>query len=182
MTPAGKAASSRAATGYVRCMKFMHVVTVAALAMMAVVPAAAAPLSQGDAAYLKSAIQIQAGRFAMATYEAQHGSGPAKTLAATIATQSSNDSRMLGELAKRYGVTPDKGLSIQDRYHYSQLVGMSGSALDKVFARELGISDKINQDTYKQEIRSGRSVALKSNAKQRYAAVQNEINALKRMS
>jgi hypothetical protein len=124
-------------------MKFTLVLTIALIAG-AIAPASAAPLSQGDAAYLKSAIQIQAGRFAMASYEAQHGSGAAKKVAAGIATTASTDSRMLQGLAKRYGITPDSGLSIQDQYHYSQLVGLTGADLNKAFARELGISDKIN--------------------------------------
>lgn len=162
-------------------MKSMHVLAAAIFFVMAL-PAAAASLSQSDAAYLKSAIQIQAGRFAIATYEAQHGSGAAKKLGASIATQASSDSRTLQSLAKRYGITPDNGLSVQDQYHYSQLVGLKGGDLDKAFARELRISDDVNQDTYKQEMQSGQSGTLKADAKHRYSAVQSEMNTLKRMS
>ena len=90
-------------------MRLIHVVTAAALALLAV-PAAAASLSSSDADYLKTAIQIQNGRYAMASYEAQHGSGAAKKFAASVASQAAHDSRMLEKLATHYGITPDKGL------------------------------------------------------------------------
>lgn len=135
-------------------MKIMHVLTAAVFAAL-VVPAAAASLSTRDATYLKSAIQIQDGRYAMAAYEAQHGSGQAKKLASGIAAQASNDSRMLRAVAKRYGITPNKG------------------------PRELRISDEINQDTEKQELAHGQDSMLKAYAKRRYAAVQKEMATLK---
>lgn len=159
-------------------MKIMHVLTAAVFAAL-VVPAAAASLSTRDATYLKSAIQIQDGRYAMAAYEAQHGSGQAKKLASGIAAQASNDSRMLRAVAKRYGITPNKGLLIQDQYHYGQIAGLNGSALDKAFTRELRISDEINQDTEKQELAHGQDSMLKAYAKRRYAAVQKEMATLK---
>src|SRR5579884_1249789 len=109
-------------------MRFMLVFAVAALAML-VAPAAAASLNNRDAAYLKTSMQIQDGRYALASYEAAHGSGAAKKFAGTVAAQSTKDSRMLARLAKHYGVTPAKGLLIQDRYHYSKVQGLSGAAL-----------------------------------------------------
>jgi hypothetical protein len=158
-----------------KLMRVLAAVTFAALAL----PAAAATLNDTDSAYLKTAIQIQSGRYAMAQYEAQHGSGKAKAFAQRVASQSASDSRMLESLAKRYGVTPDKGLLIEDRYHYGQLVGLSGSSLDKTFARELRISDQINQDTEKHQMQHGSDAALKAYAKRRYAAIQSEIKSLK---
>lgn len=159
-------------------MRFVHVLTAAALALLAI-PASAAALSDRDSGYLKTDIQIQAGRYAMGTYEAQHGSGAAKKYGATVASQAESDTRMLKALAKKYGVTPDDGLLIQDKYHYSQLVGASGSDLNKRFARELGISDNINTYTYKQQMQSSQDGKIKTYAKQRYAALQHEITALK---
>lgn len=117
----------------------------------------------------------------MADYEAQHGSGATKKFAQSIVSQSAHDSRMLESLAKHYGVTPAKGLLIQDKFHYSQLQGLSGSALDKKFVRELGISDDINRYTDKQEMKSGQNAKLKSYASHRYAAIQHELAALKHL-
>ncbi|HKU67832.1 MAG TPA: DUF4142 domain-containing protein [Candidatus Baltobacteraceae bacterium] len=159
-------------------MRFFHVLTAAALVLLAV-PAAAASLGSNDAEYLTTAIQIQAGRYAMASYEQQHGTGAVKRFAASVVSQSASDSRMLEKLAKQYGVTPDKPLLIQDKYHYSQMAGLSGSALDQSFVRELRISDQINQDTYSNEMRHGQNGSLKAHAKGRYAAVQRELTALK---
>lgn len=161
-------------------MRLVHVLTAAALALLAV-PASAASLSDQDAGYLKTDIQIQMGRYAMATYEAQHGSGAAKKYGATIAAQAGSDTRMLEGLAKRYGVTPDSGLTIEDKYHYSQLVGASGNDLNQRFARELGISDNINTYTYKQQMQSSKDGKIKSYAKRRYADLQHEISALKHL-
>lgn len=155
----------------------VHVFTAAVLAIL-VAPAAAASLDSRDADYLKTAMQIQLGRYAVASYEAKHGSGVVKKFAAALAVRAAHDSRTLDGLAKQYGVTPEKGLLIQDKYHYSQIQGLQGSALDKRFIRELRISDNINQDTEKQEIRNGRSDKLKAYAKNRYAAVQHELDAL----
>lgn len=146
---------------------------------MLLAPAAAASLENRDADYLKTAMQIQLGRYALASYEAKHGSGAVKKFAAGLALHAAHDSRMLDGLAKQYGVTPEKGLLIQDKYHYSQIQGLQGSVLDKRFVRELRISDRINQDTEKQEIREGRSDKLKAYAKNRYATLRNELNTLK---
>lgn len=159
-------------------MRLIHVLTAAALALLAV-PATAASLSKSDADYLKTAIQIQNGRYAMASYEAQHGTGAVKKFAASVQVQAGQDSRRLQKIAKQYGVTPDKGLLIQDKYHYSQLAGTNGSQADKSFAREFRISDDINKYTYSQEMKDGQNAALKSNAKQHYAAVEHELKTLK---
>jgi hypothetical protein len=161
-------------------MRLIHVLTAAAIAAMSL-PAFAASLSSQDSSFLKTAVQIQAGRFALASYEQQHGSGRAKAFAASIASQSAQDSRMLTTLAKRFGVTPPKGLLVQDQYHYGQLQGLSGSALDKTFAREFRISNQINADTYKEEVKSGSNATLKTYAKQRAAAVQHELTTLQHL-
>lgn len=161
-------------------MKVIHVLTAAVIALMCV-PASAASLNTQDSEFLTTAMQIQAGRYALASYAQQHGSGKVKAFAASIVTQGTADSRMLTGLAKRYGVTPTSKLLIQDQYHYGQLQGLSGSALDKSFVRELRISDQINVDTYKEQTRKGSDATLKTYAKQRYAALQHEITALKKM-
>jgi predicted outer membrane protein len=161
-------------------MKFMHVLVAAAIVAL-VAPASAASLSKNDATFLTTAIQIQMGRYALASYESAHGSGAAKKFAQTVSAQSTKDSRMLTTLGKRYGVRPPKGLLIQDRYHYSKLQGLSGATLDKAFVRELRISDQINQDTYTEEAQHGRNGTLKTYAKQRYTAVQHELTQLKKL-
>jgi hypothetical protein len=70
---------------------------------------------------------------------------------------------------------------MQDQYHYGQLQGLSGSALDKTFVREFRISNQINADTYKEEVKSGSNATLKSYAKQRVAAVQHELTTLQHL-
>lgn len=114
----------------------------------------------------------------MATYEQQHGTGSVKIFATGVASQSARDLIMLQKLAKQSGVTAPTGPLVQDNYHYSQLVGLKGSALDKTFAREFRISDQVNKDTYGSEIGQGQNQTLKSFAKHRYAAVQQEISKL----
>jgi predicted outer membrane protein len=161
-------------------MRLIHVLTAGAIAMLSL-PAFAASLSADDSTFLQSAIQIQAGRYALASYEQQHGSGRTKSFATSVAAQSAKDSRTLASWAKRYGVTPPKGLQVQDQYHYGQLQGLSGSALDKTFVREFRISDQINLDTYKAQAKNGSDGQLKTYAKQRASAVQQEINALKHL-
>jgi hypothetical protein len=52
--------------------------------------------------------------------------------------------------------------------------------LDKRFAREFRISDQINADTYRDAMRHGQNGTLKAYAKQRYTAVQHEIEVLKK--
>jgi hypothetical protein len=158
-------------------MRFIHVLT-AALVIFAV-PAAAASLSSSDSEFLSTAIQIQAGRYAMASYEQQHGTGAAKRFATSVVSQALHDLRMLRKLAKQHGVTPPAGPLIQDKYHYSQLAGLSGSELDKRFAREFRISDQINAETYRDQMQHGENDTLKVYAKRRYEAVQREINTLK---
>jgi hypothetical protein len=158
-------------------MRFAYVLTAAVLIALAV-PAAAASLNSTDSEFLTTAIQIQVGRYAMATYEQQHGTGTVKSFATTVAKQAASDLSMLQKLAKQHGVTAPKGPLIQDNYHYSQLVGLKGSALDKSFAREFRISDQINADTYRTQIRDGQDRTLTAYAKQRYAAVQHEISTL----
>ncbi|HET9097489.1 MAG TPA: hypothetical protein VFN37_12560 [Candidatus Baltobacteraceae bacterium] len=121
---------------------------------MMLAPAGAASLDSRDAAYLKTAMQIQPGRYALATYEAKHGTGAVKKFAGTLASRAAHD--------------------------YSQIQGLHGSALDQRFVRELRISDDINQDTEKQEMRNGQSGTLKAFAKRRYAVVGSELKTLKR--
>ncbi len=159
-------------------MRLIHVLTAAALVLLAA-PAWAGSLAQSDSDYLTTAMQIANGRYALASYEQQHGSGAVKKLAASVEAQASRDSLVLDGLAKRYGITPEKGLLIQDKYHYSKLVGTTGAELDQRFAQELRISDNINLDTHKQEMQSGGSGTLKTYAKQHYAALQQELSALK---
>jgi hypothetical protein len=161
-------------------MRFIHVLTAAAIAAISL-PAFAASLSTQDSSFLNTAVQIAAGRFALASYEQQHGTGKAKSFAASVASQAADDSRMLTTLAKRYGITPPKDLLVQDQYHYGQLQGLSGSALDASFVREFRISDQINADTYTQQVKSGSNATLKAYAKQRAAAVQHELTTLQHM-
>jgi Domain of unknown function (DUF4142) len=150
----------------------------AAAFVVSAIPAQAASLNSTDAEFLSTAIQIQAGRYAMASYEQQHGTGSVKSFATAVTSQAARDLNMLQQLAKQSGVTPPKGPLVQDNYHYSQLVGLSGSALDKSFAREFRISDQINADTYHSEMGDGQDSTLKTYANQRYVAVQHEINTL----
>ena len=124
---------------------------------------------------------MQLGRYALATYEKQHGSGTAKAYAASIARKSARDARMLQQWAKRYGVAAPRGIMMQDKVHYEQLVGLHGAALDKRFARELRMTDQIDQYTHRDEMRSGRNAKLKSYSKTRYTEIQHELGKLSHM-
>lgn len=158
-------------------MKMIRILVATAL-MLAAVPALAASLDKDDAAYLTTAMQVQLGRYALATLAAQHGSGSVQTLAKSIASQSSSDSRSLGALAKRYGVTPPKGPTLRDSYHYSQLNGLRGADLNRRFVMEMQVDDQLRLSAEKHQMQSGSNAELKAYAKRRYAALQHELAAL----
>lgn len=158
-------------------MKFAQSL-MAALLLLAAAPALAASLSKGDAAYLSTAMQVQLGRYALATLAQQHGSGAVKTLAHSIAAQASADTRTLDALAKQYGVPVAKAPTLRDNYHYSQLNGLSGADLNRRFVMDLQIDDQLRLSAERQQMQSGSNGALKAFAKRRYAALQHELNAL----
>lgn len=164
-------------SGYEWIMKPILWLTAAAL-LFTTIPAAASSLSGSDAAYLKNAMQVQLGRYALATVERRHGSGTAKKLAESIAKQAARDTRELDSLAKRYGVAPPKGPTVRDTFHYSELSGMSGAVLNRGFAMDMRLDDRIVQSGDKQEMQSGGNAALKAYAKRRYSSLQKELKAL----
>lgn len=159
-------------------MRFVASLIASAL-LLATAPAlASAPLNPDDSSYLTGALQTQLGRYALATYEVQHGSGSAKTLAQSIATQSSGDLRTLTTLAKQNNVDVPKGPAVRDSYHYSQMSGMKGKALDQEFLQDMQIDDQMRISTDQDEMQSGANDTLKTYAKHRYTALQTELNAL----
>jgi Domain of unknown function (DUF4142) len=149
-----------------------------AVVMLSVATAFAAGLNAGDTSYLTSAMQVQLGRYALATVAAQHGTGAVKSFAHSVAVQSSADSRTLDALAKRYGVPPAKGPLLRDSYHYGQLRNLKGDALNGRFVMDLRIDDELRMSAEKHQMESGSNAALRAFAKRRYASLQHELNAL----
>ena len=160
-------------------MKLLSIVLTAALLPLSLITAQAASLSQSDSDYLNSAMSAQLGRFALASLaEKQASSAQVKSLAASIASQSSTATRALETLAKTYGVAPAKGPPVQASYQYSQLSDLHGSQFDSRFIQELKIDDDTVSSDDQSEAQGGRNTQLKSFAKQRYAALQNEQKKL----
>jgi hypothetical protein len=157
-------------------MKLQSLV-IAALVLPAL-PAAAASLSQQDAAYLTAAMQAQLGRYALATYAAKNGSGSVQSYARSVAKEASANTRTLDAMAKNDGVPIPKGPSTLDDYHYSQLQGLHGSELNRRFVDDLRVDDGMEQGQVKTEIASGQDAALKAYAKRRAAAMQRETAQL----
>lgn len=158
-------------------MKFSLVFTSALL--LAALPAAAASLSPQDSNYLTNAMRVQLGRYALASVTAKHGTGSVKSLAQSIAKQAAQDTRTLDALANRYGVSIPKKPTFFDTYHYSQLSGLRGSALDARFVMALRTDDGMDQSSAKSELQKGTNGTVKAWAKKRYAAMQHELVRLK---
>lgn len=158
-------------------MKPSLVLTAALL--LAALPAAAASLSKQDSTYLKTAMQVQLGRYALASVTAKHGTGSVKTLARSIAKDAAHNTRTLDALAKRYGVAIPKRPLFFDTYNYSQLSGLKGHALDQRFVMDLRTDDGMDQSTAKTEMQKGSNAAIKAWAKRRYAAMRHEAAQLK---
>jgi putative membrane protein len=150
-----------------------------ALLMLFTLPAAASSLSQSDESYLNSEMQTALGRYALASLAQKQASSPnVKQLAQNIQTQSSTESQHLEKIAKQYGVSPPKSPSVRDSYHYSQLTGLHGKAFDQQFVQELTVDDDIVSGNNQSEAQSGQNPQLKAIAKQQYATLQHEKQAL----
>ena len=163
-------------------MKLLRLFVVLTAVLLVTLPAKAASLSSSDSDYLTTAMQVQLGRYALATLVEKGGSGAAKMLAHSIATQSSASLRELDLLAKKEGVTPPKTPDSRSMYHYSELSNMHGTSLDQGFAQDLKIEDEMGQSIDQTEMQSGQSADLKAFAKQRYQATQQELSQLQHLS
>ena len=163
-------------------MTLLRFLSVLAAALLIALPAKAASLSSSDSDYLTSAMQVQLGRYALATLVEKSGSGAAKTLAHSIATQSSTSLRQLDSLAKKFGVTPPKTPDSRSMYHYSELSSMQGTSLNQGFAQDLKIDDEMVSDTDQTEMQQGQSADLKTFAKQRHEELQQELSQLQHLS
>ncbi len=145
--------------------------------------AASAALSPADARYLSSAMQTQLGRYALASLAEKTASSPAvKSLAASIASEASSETKTLDALARKDGVPIPRHPGLRDAYHYSQLSGLHGKTFDRRFVQELKIDDSIVSSGDRQEMRSGRDRQVTAFAKHRYGALQKELKALDRLS
>lgn len=143
------------------------------------VPATAASLSKNDASYLKTAMQVQLGRFALASLAVKQGSSPkVKALAKTIAAQASAETRRLDALAASYGIPPAKKPTTRASYHYSELSSLHGSDFDSTFVQQLSIDDQIAASNDQQQSKSADDATLRAFAKHHYESLQKEIDKL----
>ncbi|MHB8355200.1 MAG: DUF4142 domain-containing protein [Vulcanimicrobiaceae bacterium] len=141
---------------------------------------AAAALSKTDASFLESAMGTQLGRYAIATLGEKRGTTVrVRTIAKTIATEASYETRWLDKIAKGNGVAPAKKPTLALTYAYSHLSGVHGAAFDRAFARALRDNDAVALYNDRQEIKSGADATLKAFAKRNAAALQKELAALK---
>lgn len=144
--------------------------------------AAHAALSSDDTTYLTSAIQSQLGRYALASLAQKNGASPQiKSLANSIALQSTASTRTLTSIAKANGVPVPTGPSAGDSYRYSTLSGLHGRAFDQRFVQELSTDDQLAADNDKLEMSSSGDARLKSFAKNRYQALQKELHVLNKI-
>jgi uncharacterized protein (DUF305 family) len=124
-------------------------------------------------------MQAQLGRYAMAELEVKSGSNASlKQLAQDIVATSTAQTRALDAIAKKNGVPIPTHPNVRDSYHYSQLMGLRGGALDQRFVQELQIDDAMIQNNDQSEAQSGQDPALRSFAKKRNLALQNEMSRL----
>lgn len=143
---------------------------------------ALATLSSNDSTYLTSAMQAQLGRYAMAQLEVKSGSNASlKQLAQQIVTNSTSQTRTLDSIAKKNGVPIPTQPNVRDTYHYSQLMGLRGTALDQRFVQELQIEDALIQNNDQLQAQSGQDPALRSFAKKRNVALQSELTQLNKI-
>lgn len=156
-------------------------ITTVLLSACLATPALAA-LSSNDSTYLTGAMQAQLGRYAMAELEVKGGSNASlKQLAQDIVTTSTVQTRVLDAIAKKNGVPIPTHPNVRDSYHYSQLMGLHGGALDQRFVQELKIDDAMIQNNDQSQAQSGQDPALRSFAKKRNVALQNEMNKLSKI-
>ncbi len=142
--------------------------------------AASAALSSVDREYLTSAMQTQLGRYALATLaEKQAGSARVKQLAKSIAGEATRQTRALDALAKKHGVPVATHSSVRDRYHYSRLIGVHGTAFDRRFVQELLVDDQIASSNERSQMRHGQDSELRAFAAHRYRALANELRMLR---
>lgn len=159
---------------------FSHAALAVALAALCTVCASAA-ISKTDSAYLKTAMQSQLGRYAIATLAETHGTSAVKGYAKAMAVKAAADTRELDAIAKQNGVAPAKGPGIEDSYHYSQLSGLHGSTFDREFVMDMRISDDLLQTSDKREISHGSDARLKAFARRRLTAIASEQKKLAKL-
>lgn len=151
----------------------------AALAPLSPLAAQAASLSNTDTTYLQTTMQVQLGRYALASLAQKQASSPkVKSLAKSIAMDAGRDTQTLTALAKQYGLQTPKAPDVRSSYHYSQLTGLHGSEFDQQFVQELQIEDGFAVDSHKTEAQSGDNDKLRTFAKQRAQSLTHEQQTL----
>jgi putative membrane protein len=161
---------------------FVALVFAAALSPLSLLPAQAAALSSTDATYLKTSMESQLGRYALASLaQKQASSAQVKALAKSIASDASQQTQTLDALAKQYGVPPAKSPDVRSSYHYSQLSGLHGPQFDQQFVQELLIDDSMATDRHSTEAQSGQNDRLKSIAKERAQSLKHEQEKLNKI-
>lgn len=153
---------------------FSTLMCAAAIGSLTLVPAQASGLSNTDASYLTAAMQMQLGRYALASLAAKNaGSADIKAFAKSMQTDASAQTRKLDAMAKQYGVPVAKHPDVRASYHYAQLSGLHGSQFDRRFIQDLQIGDSMASERHSSEAQSGQDAKLK-------AFAQNRVQALKR--
>ena len=158
---------------------FSTLMCAAAIGSLTLVPAQASSLSKTDANYLTAAMQLQLGRYALASLAVKNaGSSKLKAFAKSMQSDASAQTRALDAIAKQDGVPAAKQPDVRASYHYSQLSGLHGSQFDSRFVQDLQIGDSLASERHSSEAQSGQDAKLKAYAHKRVQALKNEESRL----
>jgi predicted outer membrane protein len=156
----------------------MKLLSVLCAAFMLLAAAAAATLDSTDRSYVRSAIQTELGRYALASAAAKNGSGAVKAFGKALLPQSEAQSRTLDAIAKKYGIKPPTSPSLSDSYAYGVLTGMNGRSFNQAFVTDMRTADLMQLSSERYEMRHGSNGTLKGLAKKRAAQTQHELDKL----
>jgi putative membrane protein len=166
-------------------MRLISKVTIVSTLALAIASAPAlaraASLSAADAAYLRTAIQTQLGRYAIGSIGAHKATtGALRAVGQAMAADANADNRALRQVAKANGVAPPTKPTLVARYHYSQISSESGRTFDRSFVRAVVIDDREALDANMHEVKSGRNPQLQSIAKKNIHALKSEIGRVQK--
>lgn len=158
---------------------FSALMCAAALSSLALLPAQASGLSKDDASYLTAAMQLQLGRYALASLAVKNaGSSQLKAFAKSMQSDAGAQTRTLDAMAKHYGVPVAKQPDVRASFHYSQLSGLHGRQFDRRFVQDLQIGDSIASERHAAEAKNGQDAKVKAYAQKRAQALKSEENKL----
>ncbi|MDQ2664017.1 MAG: DUF4142 domain-containing protein [Candidatus Eremiobacteraeota bacterium] len=125
-------------------------------------PAPSTSPVQNDGDFVKSAVQIELGRYALGVAGLKRAHArELRALAKQVSSDGSASNRWLVGFARKHRIRVPSHPNLRATYQYSRLVGLSGAAFDRVFAQSVVVDASLALDTYKQELRNTKDAALR---------------------